>query len=198
MVKGEGADSLVRELATRLDRRLLAVRCGEEPLWACWLGGRRLLAAEQALQALRDIAVRERLVTVGEPGEGITGWRLSHRQAKVALSVAERIKRSVLRYLDVALLASILQDDLLASSLRGAFLKPLEPDSEAGEALRSTLDSYFACDRSAASAAAALGVSRQTVNNRLRAAEERLGRPLRSCAAELEAALRLAAAESFP
>ncbi len=41
------------------------------------------------------------------------------------------------------------------------------------------------------SAAAALGVSRQTVINRLHAVEERLGRPLGACAVEVEAALRL-------
>ncbi|MBW8060448.1 MAG: hypothetical protein FVQ78_09030 [Solirubrobacterales bacterium] len=45
--------------------------------------------------------------------------------------------------------------------------------------------------RNAASAAAALGVSRQTVGNHLGAIEARLGRSFSSCAAEIEAALRL-------
>jgi PucR C-terminal helix-turn-helix domain len=39
--------------------------------------------------------------------------------------------------------------------------------------------------------AAILGVSRQTVTNRLRAIEQRLGRPLGTCANELEVSLQL-------
>ncbi len=57
--------------------------------------------------------------------------------------------------------------------------------------LRQTLRAYFAAERNASSTAAALGVSRQTVINRLRVVEERLGRSLGSCAVEVEAALRL-------
>ena len=52
-------------------------------------------------------------MTVGEPGEGLVGWRLSHRQAKAALPIAERRGQAILRYADVALLASILRDDLV-------------------------------------------------------------------------------------
>ena len=52
MAKGEGAEEAMRELAGRLDRRLLAVRREEEPTWACWLGGRRRARAEEALRAL--------------------------------------------------------------------------------------------------------------------------------------------------
>ena len=52
MARGEGAPEAMRVLAGRLDRRLLAVRREEEPVWACWLGGRRPLEAEQALRAL--------------------------------------------------------------------------------------------------------------------------------------------------
>jgi DNA-binding PucR family transcriptional regulator len=43
----------------------------------------------------------------------------------------------------------------------------------------------------ASATGAALGIARQTVASRLRAAEERLGRPLEGCAAQLETALRL-------
>ena len=55
MARGEGAAEVMRELAGRLDRRLLAVRREEEPVWACWLGGRDTLEPEEALRALRDI-----------------------------------------------------------------------------------------------------------------------------------------------
>ena len=126
MAKGEGAVEAMRELALRLDRRLLAVRREEEPVWACWLGGRDQLEVEKALRALREIRPDRVLITVGEPGESISGWRLSHRQAKAALPIAERGRESVVRYSDVTLLASILRDDLAIASLRRLYLAPLE------------------------------------------------------------------------
>ena len=48
MAKGEGAEEVMRELAKRLDRRLLAGRREEEPVWACWLGGRNVASTEGA------------------------------------------------------------------------------------------------------------------------------------------------------
>ena len=90
MARGEGAAETMRELALRLDRRLLAVRREDEPVWACWLGGRDPLEVETALRALREIRPDRVLITVGEPGESLSGWRLSHRQAKAALPIAER------------------------------------------------------------------------------------------------------------
>ena len=120
MARGEGADEAMRELAGRLDRRLLAVCREEEPVWACWLGGRDPLEAEEALRALRDIRPDGILITVGEPGERLSGWRFSHRQAKAALPIAERGGQPVVRYSDVTLLASILRDDLAIASFRRA------------------------------------------------------------------------------
>jgi hypothetical protein len=191
MAKGEGAQELMRELARRLDRRLLAVCREEEPIWACWLGGRRPLAPEQALQALGDISPERVFVTVGEPGEGLSGWRFSHRQAKAALPIAERRGQPILRYVDVALLASILRDDLIAGSLRQLYLAPLERARDGGKVARETLRAYFATEQNVSSTAAALGVDRRTVGNRIGVIEELLGRPLQACATDLEIALRL-------
>jgi hypothetical protein len=191
MARGERAEGVMRELAGALDRRLLAVNREEEPTWACWLGGRRALAAERALEALAEAVPEGVFVTVGEPGEGLAGWRFSHRQAKAALPVAERSGRSTLRYADVALLASIAQDDLLAGSLRQLYLEPLERTRDGGKAARETLRAYFAAERNISSTAAALGVDRRTVRNRLRAIEGLLGRPLKGSVADLEIALRL-------
>ena len=191
MAKGEGAEELMRGLANTLDRRLLAVRREEESIWACWLGGRRRLAAEQALRALADIVPDGVFVTVGESAEGLRGWRFSHLQAKVALPIAERIGQPVVRYADVALVASILRDDLLADSLRQLYLAPLEQARDGGRVARDTLRAYFAADRNVSSTAAALGVDRRTVTNRIRAVEGVLGRDLKAVAADLEIALRL-------
>ncbi len=126
MAAGEGADEVMREVAKRLDRRLLAGRREEEPVWAWWLGGRRPLGVDETLQALSDVLTGPIVVTVGEPGEGLSGWRFSHRQAKAALPIAVRKGQSILRYADVVLLASIVRDDLVTTSLHQLYLEPLE------------------------------------------------------------------------
>ena len=191
MAKGEGAQEAMRVLAGTLDRRLLAVRREEGDVWACWLGGRRPLEAERALRVLGEISLDGVCVTVGEPGEGLVGWRLSHRQAKAALPIAERRGQAILRYADVALLASILRDDLVTTSLRQLYLEPLERARDDGKVGRETLRAYFAAERNVSSTAAALGVDRRTVTNRIRAIEELFGRPLKDFATELETALLL-------
>jgi DNA-binding PucR family transcriptional regulator len=116
---------------------------------------------------------------------------LTHQQASAALPIALRSPEPFVRYADVALLASILQDDLLASSLRELYLDPLERERDGGEVARRTLRAYFAAERNVSSAAVALGVKRHTVTNRLRTIEQRLGRPLNDCASEVDTALRL-------
>jgi hypothetical protein len=192
MATGEGSPEAMRLLAEKLDRRLLAVCREEEPVWACWLGGRRPLETEQALRALGEISLDRVFVTVGEPGEGLSGWRLSHRQAKAALPIAERRGQAALRYAEVVLQASILRDDLAVTSLHRLYLEPLESARDGGKAARETLRAYFAAERNISSTAAALGVDRRTVTNRIRAIEDLLGRSLKDVATELEIALRLA------
>lgn len=191
IAKGEGSGEAMRGLAKRLDRRLLADRGEGDPAWTCWLGGIRPLRAEDALRALAANGSGQAVVALGEPGEGIAGWRLSHRQAKAALPVAER-RRQPVRYAEVAVLASVMRDDLGTTSLRKLYLEPLEETRDGGRAARRTLRAYFAAERNVSSTAAALGVDRRTVRNRIRAVEELFGRPLNEFATDLETALRLA------
>ncbi len=191
MARGEGSPEAMRVLAGKLDRRLLAVCREEESVWACWLGGRNPLEVEQALRALGEISLGRMFVTVGERGKGLSGWRFSHRQAKAALPIAERRGQAILRYADVALLASMLRDDLVTTSLHQLYLEPLERARDGGEVGRETLRAYFAAERNISSTAAALGVDRRTVANRIRAIEDLFGRPLKDFATDLETALRL-------
>lgn len=191
MAKGAGAEELVRGLAKTLDRRLLIVQREEEPKWAAWLGGTRPLEIEKALGALTGAVPDGLFVTLGEPSEGLAGWRFSHLQAKAALPIAERRGQPVLRYADVALVTAIARDDLTAGSLRQLYLAPLERARDGGKVARETLRAYFAAERNVSSTAAVLGVDRRTVRNRLGAIEGLLGRPLKDVAADLEIALRL-------
>jgi DNA-binding PucR family transcriptional regulator len=130
-------------------------------------------------------------LAIGEPSQGPAGWRLTHRQAQAALLIALRSSEAIVRYSDVAVLASMLQDELLTASLRQLYLEPLAVGRDKGRALRETLRAYFAAERNISSTAAALGVNRHTVTNRLRVIEDRLECPLGSCAMEIDAALRL-------
>ena len=195
MARGEGADEAMRELAGKLDHRLLAVCREEEPVWACWLGGRDPLDAEEARRALRHLSPDGILIALGEPGEKLSGWRLSHRQAKGALPIAERGRQPVIRYSEVTLLASVLRDDLAIASLRRLYLEPLEGCRD-GDNLRAALRAYFDAGRNVSSAAAALGLNRRTLSKRLQTAERVLGSPLESLAADLEIALSVEALDA--
>jgi hypothetical protein len=208
---GAGAADVVGELATALDCRLLSVAQGQQSVWA-WLGGRERPVVEDVERALahgiggdagvvlalgepgRGVEAEEGLVlALGEPGRGIEGWRITHRQAQAAMLVALRKPQpqGVTRYVDVALLAFVLRDEVLAGALAELYLAPLDRQRDGGVVLRETLRAYFAAGRSASSAAAALGVARNTVENRLRTIEQSLGSALHTRVAELEVTLGL-------
>lgn len=178
------------ELARSLGFLLFPIRRSESTVWA-WLGSRRPLPTLEPDHLAAAGWPADAVLAVGEPGRGLAGWRLSHHQARAALPIALRGSESFVRYADVALLACAFQDDLLSTSLRELYLAPLERERDGGETARRTLEAYFSASCNVSSAAARLGVNRHTVTSRLRAIEERLGRPLDTCASELEVALRL-------
>jgi len=191
LTSGQGNREAIKSLAQSLDARLLAVsREKSQLLWA-WLGSRRALEPDEILAKLRTDLTSGLSVAIGEPGEGIAGWRLTHRQAAAAHAVALRSKEPVVRYADVALLASAMQDELLVTSLKRLYLEPLEAERDGGEGLRETLRAYIATDGNTSSTAAALGIDRRTVTRRIRMAEEVLGHSLTTRAADVEVALRL-------
>lgn len=187
---GPRAQVVIRDLAAKLDRRLLLVRPTGDSIWA-WLGGRRKVTSRDVERHLPAPWPAGLSLALGEPERGLAGWRLTHRQAKAAIPVALRPVPRAVRYVDVALLASALHDEVLASSLQRVYLDSLAEERDGGVALRQTLRAYFTADRNVSSAAAALGVSRQTVNSRLRLAEQRIGRSINTCAGEIDTALGL-------
>jgi hypothetical protein len=190
IASGPGAEAVVRDLAAKLDRRLLLVRPGGGTLWA-WFGGRNKVPTKSAESLIPTPWPPELSLAIGEPERGLAGWHLTHKQAKAAAPIASRPSPRLIRYADVALLASALQDEVLASSLQRLYLDPLACERDGGVALRQTLRAYFLAGRQVSSAATALGVSRQTVSIRLRTIEERIGRSLDTCASEMDTALRM-------
>jgi DNA-binding PucR family transcriptional regulator len=199
---GSGADRRIDESLASTSLPHLVVRSGGGAVWA-WIGsldGFNASALEDLAceAAAASHATGEACLTIGEPAHGLGGWRLTHHQARAALAVAQCGNEPVVRYRDVAMLASVVRDDLLATSLHRLYLEPLEGGRDDGEELRETLRAYFAADRNVSEAGAAIGVTRQAVARRLRLAEEKLGRPLGACGAELETALRFEALEATP
>jgi hypothetical protein len=187
---GSGARVAIRDFAKTLDCRLLMARADDGTVWG-WFGAERTLASREVLRLAGTCWPADATLAIGEAGQGIEGWRKTHRQAKAAIQVAQRGEKTVVAYADVALFAAALNDELLAGSLQDIYLTPLERERDGGVALRQTLHAYMAAGRNASAAAASLGVSRKTVSIRVRIAETRIGRSLDSCAAELETALRL-------
>lgn len=191
LAKGTGAVEMVQTLARSLGRRLLLTPRPEETVWAWFAGQEPLDARELCLNPSPFDLGRHPTVGVGEPASGLSGWRLTHRQAKAALMVGIRRQAPFTRYADVSLLAAILQDDVVQKTLRVLYLDPLERERDGGVAARKLLRTYLATERNVSSTAVLLGIKRHTVTNRLRAIEATLGRPLSTCATELDAALRL-------
>jgi transposase-like protein len=186
---GERAAEAFRSIKTALGCDVLAVLRGEHTLWV-WFGDRR----RPAVADLKRIS-RERpsgvSVVMGESRRGVEGWRMTHQEAQAGLLVALRKAPGVTRCTDVLLEAAVLQSKTLAASLMDTFLLPLDDLRYRGQTARDTLRAYFESKRNISSTAHRLGVARNTVDSRLREIEERLGRPLHTCSAQLEVALRL-------
>ena len=80
-----------------VDRRLLSVKQGEQSVWA-WLYGSERFAAEEIALAIMGVVggvegstlPKGVVLALGEPAQGVEGWRLTHRQAQAALVVALR------------------------------------------------------------------------------------------------------------
>ena len=195
---GPGAERVLRDLAAEHDCRVLIVPGSDGTAWA-WLGSRRRPDPHELLDKLgpgRDAGGPPLALALGEPAEGLAGWRLTHRQAAAALPMSECEGGKLVCYADVALLTAIVHDDVLADSLRRLYLEPLARERDGGLVSRETLRAYIAAQANASSAAAMLAISRQAVAKRLRVVEERIGRPIGACLSELDAALRLAEFDS--
>lgn len=186
IARGPQAQRVVHDLADELRRQLLCVSTGESSIWA-WIGGRRELDMARVERILGTIATSEGVsLSLGEPRRGLSGWRLSHEEARAALLVASCRPVPLMRFAEHALVALVLQNQSLMRSLVGIYLPSLGTP-----VARETLRAYFSAGCNAATAAAKLEIDRHTVERRLRAIETRLGRQLRSCHAELEVVLRL-------
>lgn len=190
VAKGPGVARAMKGLGEALDCISMVFEPPDAPTWA-WLGRRTPPDISSMEELVSKHWPAESALAVGEIGKGLAGWRLTHHQASAGLLVSLKRSGGFFRYGDDPILAALLQDNLFAESLRQMYLVPLSKERDGGKKLIKTLRAYCVAKHNGASAAKALKVTRQTVMNRLRTVEDKLGRPLSGCMAELEAALRL-------
>jgi hypothetical protein len=188
---GEKTMEFVRTVKAALGCEPLAVPRGERTTWI-WIGRRRKFTVAE-LKRLSIERPTDLSLASGEPRRGIDGWRLTHQEAQAALLVALRKPPGLTRCSDVVLEAAMLHHGALVTGLVETFLSPLDGLGYRGQTARDTLRAYFESRRNVSSTANRLGVARNTVESRLREIEERIGRPLHTCSAQLEVALRLEA-----
>lgn len=187
---GEAGEKAARGLASILTRPLLLIAPLPGTCWG-WISGTRPLA-EVERRALSAFRPPERSgVALGLDEYGEQGFRTTHRQAQRARLLAPADDPSLTLYADIAVEALASENPQEARNFVAREIGPIDDDSTTSRRIRETLTAYFAAEHNAASAAASLGVHQQTVANRLRAAEERLGHPISARRVELELALRL-------
>ncbi len=187
---GEEAAETTRELASVMGRPLLTIGPLNRNWWGWISGGRALDPAQESVLTSFQPGSSARLA-VGLEGFGEAGFRATNRQALRARWIARSNGQPVVHYGDVAIEALASENSEDARAFIAHELRGIDDDSSASRRIRETIVAYFAADHNAASAAASLGIHHQTVANRLRVAEERLGRPVGARRGELETALRL-------
>jgi DNA-binding PucR family transcriptional regulator len=171
---------------------VLSVAIPNREVWS-WIGTAEPIDSHDVSTWAKEAWSSSVPLGISEPAQGPVGWRRTHAQARAAARIADMSSAAAIRYQDVAFLACASSDPLLLASVGDLYLRPLGSPSKQRDVLCKTLLVYFAVDENSISAAAVLGVSRQTVSvsNRLKAVEKRLGQPLKQCAHLLHAALRL-------
>lgn len=189
IMRGPKADLIAATCAERLGYRLLHAIHDSETVWA-WLGSSCPPDAAKVESCLAKGMPAELSVAIGGSRTGLDGWRLSHREAHMALQVMQQSGQRLVRAREVVLHFAVMRDDTIVRTLVDSYLGPLKTHSNAQKLLES-LRAYLASGGNAAAAAAALGVKRHTVHRRLRRVEEMLGCSLHSCLAELHIALQI-------
>jgi DNA-binding PucR family transcriptional regulator len=132
-------------------------------------------------------------VAVGEPAHGLEGFRLTHRQARQAQIVASAARlpaaEHVVLSVQIGPVALMCGDvDATAAWVRST-LGELALDDEQHARLRETLWEFLESGGSFTAAAQRLILHKNTVQYRVRKAEEARGRPIKDRRLDLELAL---------
>ena len=131
-------------------------------------------------------------VAFGDPVQGVTGFRLTHQQAIAAQSIALAggSPPPVVSYSEVAPVAMMLRSADLLRAWVLSTLGPLATDDEHHSRLRDTLLVFLQSGGSYKTTAQQLVLHKNTVQYRIRKAEESLGRPVAKNRHDVELALQ--------
>lgn len=189
-------ETLAGEIAENLPHAglQLFVPIDELSAWV-WLPLERAALPEEdllrKLLAGADPTVR---LAIGEPGEGIEGFRSSHRQAQrvhqLADAAGEHCDRA-LTFRDVGAIALLAADMPGARMWVAGTLGALAIDDEQHARLRETLRVFLSTGGSYTAAAGLLSMHKNSVQYRVRKAEETLGRLVSGNRLDVELALKL-------
>jgi DNA-binding PucR family transcriptional regulator len=136
------------------------------------------------------------LVAFGKPGEGVAGFCSSYGEAKEAARIGALIgdsKSSVTSYARVELVSLLASDLPRARAFVASQLGPLASRDGTAERLRDTVLAFLVSGGSPTRVAEELFLHKNTVTERIKRAEQMLGRGVNENPVELEAALTLAA-----
>jgi DNA-binding PucR family transcriptional regulator len=131
-------------------------------------------------------------IAVGSPHLGAAGFRTSHLEAlrtRRVIELSGRAAPSVTEFRNIALVDAISRDLDGARAFVAAQLGDLARDDAKERDERATLLAVLDAQGSLTTAARTLGIHKNTVLQRVRRAEERMGRPATVKVAELHAAL---------
>jgi hypothetical protein len=135
------------------------------------------------------------LVAFGTSGQGVAGFRSSHAEALQAARIGSLAGgAAVTSYAKVELVSLLAGDLVRARSFVVRELGPLASTAEPAQRLRDTVLAFIASGGSATRVAKELYVHQNTVTNRVKRAEEILGRKVTERPIELICALTLARA----
>ncbi|MDJ1135053.1 PucR family transcriptional regulator [Streptomyces iconiensis] len=155
--------------------------------------------AETSWETVTERLSQQRIqAALGTPGDGVAGFRRSHREAESGESIeqlrreAGRVPRHATAYADVAPVALMANDLEAAGDFVRRELGGLSARSAPMEALRTTLYHYIGAERSLVDVARRLHVARGTVTYRVKRAQEVLGHDLDERRFALHTALALA------
>lgn len=171
-------------------RNPLVIPPGGSELW-CWVGTRG--KPDVSLLGQRDDLLRSKGISVcaGTPSEGVSGFALSHKEARAAQMVATRstLPRPVTLYTDVEILVLMSGAEDGARRFAERTLGALAQPTETAARLRETLQALITTG-SVEAAAKTLTVHKNTVRYRIGQVEELLGYRINQAPPELGVALR--------
>ncbi|HTX08732.1 MAG TPA: helix-turn-helix domain-containing protein [Solirubrobacteraceae bacterium] len=165
---------------------------------ACWAGFRETprTMTKTATSVLDHLSQRAIYVALGEPGEGVSGFKRSHEEALLTRRVqrlrSKETRTVCVQFSDVALEAMLTHSREEARRFVRHELGKLADADESALRLRATLAVFLEEQASFVAAAERLGVHKNTVAYRIRRAQDLLGRDVRERQLELQTALRIA------